>query len=257
MFDKSIIKQNFSRASSCYDEHSKLQEIVRKKAIELAAIYFPKKSTVLDVGCGTAAFSQEASNLNVNWKVINLDISYGMCEVSSAKNIKNNIVINADAATLPFKDESVDCVFSSLVLQWADNPEIIIKEILRVLKSGGTAVVTTFTQGSLVELKEAFAVLDSEPHISPFVELSQLLLRVAHIGGMVMNVDEKLHVQYFDDVLSIMRSIKHIGASNKLSGRRKGLMTPSQLAKVGAAYKSEKGKYPVSWNVLTMVIGKP
>lgn len=249
MFDKNAIKQNFSRAAAEYDKNAFLQKTVRTQAIELASEYFPKKATVLDVGCGTASLSQEKKD----WNVVGIDISYGMCMVARDKNDK---IINADASNLPFQDKSFDCVFSSLVLQWADKPETIIKEILRVLKPDGIAVVTTFVHGTLCELEAAFASVDNARHITPFVEAPQLLLQVAHIGGMVLEASEKTYIEYYDDVISLMRSIKHIGASNKLSGRRKGLMTPSQLAKIQNAYKPIDGQFQAHWSVLIMVIGK-
>lgn len=251
MFDKRIIKANFNQAAANYDKIAKLQETIRKQAAKLAAHYFPKKATVLDIGCGTAELAHE----NKNWKVIGLDISYGMCAVALAKKA---VVINADASFLPIKNDSVDAVFSSLALQWVEDPEVVIKEILRVLKPQGTAVITTFVDGTLEELEEAFKAIDSNPHISKFVDSEYLMLRTAHIGGMVLEVDnEQTYVEYYDDILSLMRSIKNIGASNKLISRRKGLMTPAQLKKLEKSYKLENGKYPVSWNVLTMVIGKP
>ncbi len=251
MFDKKTIKANFNQAAVDYDSHAKLQEVIRKQATKLAISYFPKKANILDIGCGTAEFAIE----NKNRKIIGLDISYGMCAVAAAKKA---VVINADASLLPIKNDSMDAVFSSLALQWVEDPEVVIKEILRVLKPQGIAVISTFVQGTLEELEEAFKAVDSNPHISNFIESEYFLLRIAHIGGMVLEVDdENTYVEYYDDIPSLMRSIKNIGASNKLTGRRKGLMTPTQLKKLEKAYKMEEGKYPLKWNVLTMVIGKP
>lgn len=256
MFDRKSIKESFSRAATDYDMHAILQEKIRKQAVSLAVECFPRKATVLDLGCGTAAFAKEKSNLDVDWNITSVDIAYGMCKVANARNMKDNLVINADAGALPLNDASFDCVFSSLVLQWVEKPETVIKEILRVLRPDGTAIVTTFVQGTLIELKEAFSAVDAAPHITEFIEPSELLLRVAHIGGMVLEAGEKTHIQYYDDILSLMLSIKNIGAGNKLSNRRKGLMTPSQLAKMQSAYKMKNGKFPASWRVLTMVIGR-
>ncbi|MEK6746950.1 MAG: methyltransferase domain-containing protein [Pseudomonadota bacterium] len=251
MFDKKIIKVNFNQAAANYDKNAKLQETIRKQAAKIATNYFPGKAKVLDLGCGTAEFAIEQKN----WEVIGIDISYGMCAVAAGKN---TVVINADASFLPIKDDSVDAVFSSLALQWVEKPEVTIKEILRVLKPQGTAVITIFVDGTLSELEEAFKAVDSKPHISKFVEAGYLLLQTAHMGGMMLEVgNEQTYIEYYDDILSLMRSVKNIGASNKLTGRRKGLMTPAQLKKLEKAYKLKDGKYPLKWNVLTMVIGKP
>lgn len=251
MFDQKVIKVDFNQAAERYDKNAKLQETIRRQTAKLATHYFPKKAAVLDIGCGTAEFALE----NKDWNSIGLDISYGMCKVAAEKKV---VVVNADASLLPIKDNSVDAVFSSLAIQWVEDPVAVIKEVLRVLKPQGTAVITTFVEGTLCELGEAFKAVDSKPHISKFVDSEYLLLRTAHIGATVLEVDnEQAYMEYYDDISSLMRSIKNIGASNKLVNRRKGLMTPAQLKKLENAYKTENGKYPVSWNVMTMVIGKP
>jgi len=249
MFDNKAIKNSFSKAASSYAEHARLQQKIQKSALTLTKSYFPKKAVVLDLGCGPQTID-EGDN---DWRIIGADISYGMCK-EARKN--NRFIINADAGQLPLADESVDCVFSSLLLQWAAKPELVIAEILRVLKMSGTAIITTFVHGTLEELGEAFSAVDSNQHITPFIETNQLLFKIAHIGGFTLKVVEKRYVESFTDIRSLMKSIKDIGASNKLASRRKGLMTPAQFKKLESSYKQEKGKYPLGWNVLTVVIGK-
>lgn len=249
MFDKKAIKAGFSRAASDYDVNAKLQETIRKKAVAVAERYFSQTARetarVLDIGCGTASLSQEKKD----WDIVGVDISLGMCEVARRKTAN---IINADATFLPFADNSFDYVFSSLVLQWIDRPELMIKEALRVLKTDGVAVVTTFVKGTLQELAEAFSAVDNLPHVTPFIEKSQLLLLIEQEGGVVTAVYEDNYTQYYDDIVLLMRSIKTIGAGNKLSSRRKGMMTPSQLAKIAESYKKENDQYTISWHTLTL-----
>ena len=38
---------------------------------------------------------------------------------------------------MPFEDESYDCAFGTEVLEHCPNPEIVMKEVFRVLKPGG------------------------------------------------------------------------------------------------------------------------
>lgn len=52
----------------------------------------------------------------------------------------------ADAHAIPFKSDSFDCVFSYAVLEHLHNPFIAIREIDRVLKSGGV-FIGTVSQG--------------------------------------------------------------------------------------------------------------
>ena len=242
MFDQKAIKSSFSRAAKEYEVRAELQKKIREDALELAREYFPPQANVLDLGCGTAMLSE-------GWQVINVDIAYGMCVVAKGRGA---MVINASADALPLQNLSVDCVFSSLMLQWAEKPEAVISEILRVLKPDGVAIITTFVHGTLKELAEAFFAIDDTPRISEFIIAEQLLLRAAHAGAVVLEIRDETYEEEIESPLALMKSIKYIGASNKRTERKKGMMTRSQLAKVEAAYNGNIA----SWQVLTMVLGK-
>jgi malonyl-CoA O-methyltransferase len=250
MFNRREIKNNFSNAASGYDFHAGLQQKIREDALQLAAEYFLQGETILDLGCGTAELSKNSPQ---NLGVISLDISFGMCAVARRKGA---LVINAAADALPLQNESVDGVFSSLMLQWVEKPEIVIKEILRVLKPDGVAVLTTFVHGTLRELAAAFAAIDSNTHISEFITSEQLLLRAAHSGATILEFSDEVYEEKVENALALMRSIKKIGAVNKNVGRKKGMMTRAQLARLEAAYTKNNEQNIASWQVLTVVLGK-
>jgi ubiquinone/menaquinone biosynthesis C-methylase UbiE len=62
----------------------------------------------------------------------------------------------ADAENLPFENESFDVVVSSFGHMFAQNPEVAIKEMLRVLKKGGRVAFATWpaelVNGKLAEV---------------------------------------------------------------------------------------------------------
>lgn len=76
---------------------------------------------VINLGAGIGTFDDF-----IKVKTINLDIR---------ENV--NIHVVADAHYLPFKDGSIDCVFSNAVLEHVQFPWIVSKECHRVLKKGG------------------------------------------------------------------------------------------------------------------------
>lgn len=51
--------------------------------------------------------------------------------------IEDGIVLNASGDSIPYNDNSFDVVYSTNVLEHCVNPELVIKESVRVLKSGG------------------------------------------------------------------------------------------------------------------------
>lgn len=247
MFDIKAIGRDFGEAAGRYDAHASLQQQVRSHALALAREYIPAQSHVLDIGCGTGALAREAQD----WRVTGIDLSYGMCAAAKGE------VINASAGQLPVADAAVDGVFSSLMLQWEHNPLGVYKEMLRVLKPSGVAVVATFVHGTLAELAQAFSAIDDAPHVSRFMDAPTLLMQAAHAGGVVLEMEEYTRTHTYADVRSLMRALKNIGASNKEVARKKGLMTPAQLARVDEAYVKENGTVTASWRVLMMVIGRP
>lgn len=85
---------------------------------------------ILDVGCNYGNFHK---------LVMERGECYGLdIEVT---NYKENM-IKGDAHFLPFKNGSFDSVFAGEVIEHLTSPAIFLKEIERVLKRGGCAVIT-------------------------------------------------------------------------------------------------------------------
>lgn len=83
---------------------------------------------VLDVGGGRERGRFKRPD-DTKWIV--LDIS---------RELSPNIM--ADAQRLPVKSETIDCVKCTELLEHVEYPEIVIKEITRILKSSGTLILS-------------------------------------------------------------------------------------------------------------------
>jgi len=77
---------------------------------------------MLDVGCG----SSPCGNVNVDLMVQDSDLKWDL----NPGDIKNFVI--AAAHCLPFQDNSFDVVFSSHLLEHLEDPEIALKEFMRV-----------------------------------------------------------------------------------------------------------------------------
>jgi SAM-dependent methyltransferase len=84
---------------------------------------------LLDVGCGTGVHT--AALRNHGWEVVGLDASEDMLRLARARDLE---VVQADAADLPFDDES----FAAAVSVWThtdvDDFAATVREIARVLR---------------------------------------------------------------------------------------------------------------------------
>ncbi|QKR00792.1 class I SAM-dependent methyltransferase [Metallosphaera tengchongensis] len=100
--------------------------------------------TVLDLGSGPGFFTGVLSSLVERGTVWAVDPDPRAVQRLKAKSFQNVIPIVASASNLPFlKDESVDFVFSNLVLCCVVDHEGAMNETYRVMKRGGKAYVSS------------------------------------------------------------------------------------------------------------------
>lgn len=97
---------------------------------------------ILDAGCGTGIFTADV--LDHGPKVTGLDISAPMVTRAGAKLKSLDFdAACADICALPFADSTFDKVFSMTAIEFIADGTGAIAELNRVVKSGGTVVVTT------------------------------------------------------------------------------------------------------------------
>ena len=95
---------------------------------------------VLDVGSGPGILAAEIADAVGNTgSVCGVDISEPLLEVarSRTQNREGIEFRNGDATNLPFDDEEFDAVVSTQVLEYVPDIDTSLKEIHRVVKSGG------------------------------------------------------------------------------------------------------------------------
>lgn len=108
---------------------------------------------VLEVGCGRGDFSIFLSNHAAN--VHGTDFSEAAVSIAKekAKTQSSPAYFSvADAQKLPFGNGSFDIIYSCECLEHIPNPQRALDEFFRVLKPGGTAVVTTenYSNGMII-----------------------------------------------------------------------------------------------------------
>jgi SAM-dependent methyltransferase len=103
-------------------------------------------SSVLDVGCGTGAFTRAVAPIvGTTGRVVGLDLSEAMLGV--ANTMANAAALSIDyyvgnATTLPFADGSFDAARTERVLQYLDDPARAVAEMVRVTVPGGRIAAT-------------------------------------------------------------------------------------------------------------------
>ena len=116
--------------------------------------YSPKAPLrVLDVGCGAGFLSNALAQNSPGGRkleVHGLDISKDSLRVAAAHDPTASVqYVHGDAYKLPFPDRSFDVVTSMDFLEHVDDPELVIKEVSRVLKPEGLFFFHTFNRNWL------------------------------------------------------------------------------------------------------------
>ncbi len=256
MFDNEAISAHFGRAAEHYEQHAKLQKNVLLAGIEKAAPHWLPGTTILDVGSGTGMFASEANKQEMDWNITGCDLALGMCKYAASKGY---ISVNADAHNIPFADNSFDGVFSSLMLQWANDPVKALTEMARVMKPGGYGLITSFSHGTLFELEQAFLAVDSYAHTSEFGGMNHYGSWVRAAGFVLKQLSIQNMTEHYPTAQAVMQALKAIGATHKNNNRKRGLMSRRQLLALEQEYKTrfvDKEGLPVTWKVITLLVHK-
>src|SRR5574342_1071203 len=101
--------------------------------------------SVLDVACGTGVVAITAARAGA--RVSALDLTPPLLERARENAKIANVEIDwreGDAEQLPFEDSAFDVVLSQVGHMFAPRPDVVVREMLRVLKPGGILAFSTW-----------------------------------------------------------------------------------------------------------------
>jgi len=139
---------------------------------QLAARYFREfgnARTILDVGCGTGDFGRYRPSADV--EIFGVDLDSGA--VARAARFETVACLDLDTEPLPYEDETFDAVLAKDVLEHVQRPELLAREIHRVMRPRGVLIAS-------VVMAKPRAVWGDYTHVRGFTQRSaQLLLEDA------------------------------------------------------------------------------
>ena len=149
-----------SDAVGFHDRHSRNWETkYEKKAfasrhrlfVYQLSIHVQPGQTWGDIGCGTGVLSRWLAQQGA--KVQALDAAAGMVEQTrclSSEFGERITVHQGQADALPFPDQSCDGIVCSSVLEYVEDPKLVLKEVRRVLRPTGVIACSVANRRSLL-----------------------------------------------------------------------------------------------------------
>ncbi|MBE1236804.1 malonyl-ACP O-methyltransferase BioC [Phaeovibrio sulfidiphilus] len=259
MRDKLRVARSFSQASPAYDARAGLQTVVGAALLDLLETGCSRAPEVLiDLGCGTGARTALLMDLHPGARAFGLDLAQGMAR-HAASRAPGAFYVTGDMEALPFAPRVADLLYSSLAIQWCEDPASVLREAHRVLRPGGRFVFSTLLAGTLWQLEEGWRQVDSHVHVNRFRTGGDYRSLAENAGFRITAWREETRIETFPDVLALMRSVKGIGARNLNTGRRPGLTAPARIAALARAFEPLRTLegLPLTYRVLYVGLEKP
>ena len=135
----------------------------------VSATHVQEGDHVLDVATGTGVTAIAARRTGA--KVVGLDLTPELLQVAQEEanvaDLQGITWKEGDAENLPFPDASFDVVLSSFGHMFAPRPDVVVAEMLRVLKPGGRLSFVTHRKGNVANMFFAAMAKHLAPPVNP------------------------------------------------------------------------------------------
>lgn len=249
------LRRALGHAEPARDERAQPQGAVRNELLARLALLPFAPSVVVDLGAGTG---HVAAALRDRWRrarVLAIDRASEQLRVARGQQswLRRFDLVCADAARLPFREQSVDLVCSNLMLQWVPDLTRLLAEVHRVLRPGGCFMFSTLGAATLEELRGAWAAVDGNPHLIVFPDLQDLGDALLAAGFADPVIDADRHTLTYADTQALLRDLRELGARAPAVARPAGLSGRGHFARLAAAYERHRrpdGRLPATFEVV-------
>ncbi|CDW52329.1 FDX-ACB and Thioredoxin and Evr1 Alr and tRNA-syn t 2d and Methyltransf 11 domain containing protein [Trichuris trichiura] len=266
VFDRDLKRRQRDWAASQHD--FKDYEYLRKEVGYRLSdrIYDVKRifNVAVDLGCGCGYIAPNIYKEHVD-TLIQLDMSRVMVERSASSEEVFTARLHADEELVPFRDNSVDLVLSSLSLHWINDLPGTFKRIFNVLRPDGLFLAATFGGNTLYELRSSLQLAETErlgglaPHLSPLLRADDVTALLNQSGFKLLTVDVDTIVVNYPDIFALLYDLRGMAESSATWLRAESLRRDVLYA-TSAIYKEMYAKddcYPATFQIFYLAGWKP
>lgn len=255
------VRRRFDSAAASFDSADFVHAVTRAGLFARLEPLVLDARSILDLGAATSSATEPLRKRFGRAHIISLDISRNMLHQGMRKrswfsrsSLSRSSYVQADASRLPFANQSIDFVFSNLLLPSINHPDAVCGEVARVLRKDGVFAFATLGPDSLLEVRRAWRDVDDNAHVNRFLDMHDIgdaLVR-AGLRDPVLDVD-RLTVRY-EDPRKLFADLTNVGARNTLLRRNRTLVSRQRFERMVAALTSDSGDARIELN-LELVYG--
>jgi malonyl-CoA O-methyltransferase len=232
------VRRQFDLRARRFRAHDVLPREIGERLLDRLQYIRLSPQRVLDVGCGAGDATGLLSTRYPSAQVVGLDVSEGMLRQreSGARDWlprwlggQTSLFVAADAGRLPLADESVDLVFSNLMLHWHPEPHALFPEWRRVLRVDGLLLFSCFGPDTLKELRAACRSVLPGIRPMPFIDMHDFgdMMVASGLANPVM--DAEVLTLTYRSARELLAEARSLGGNPR--DDRAGGLPPARLAR--------------------------
>ena len=245
------VRAQFDARAERFSERAALPREVGRRLIERLQYIRLAPHRMLDVGCGTGETRAPLSKRYPRADWIGLDISERMLKAADTDGVRERAGrwlrrtsshrVAGDGGRLPIADDSVDLVFSNLMLHWHPEPHTVFPEWKRVLKTDGLLMFSCFGPDTLKELRAAASEALPNFRAMPFVDMHDFGDMMVASGFATPVMDAEVLTLTYASPHDLMREVRALGG-NPRDDRARSLPSGRQARQMLSALDAQRGE---------------
>jgi SAM-dependent methyltransferase len=259
LFDRDLHRKRLDRAARGYAQADFLK---RRAAQDVAGRLEPimrNFGVAVDLAARTGVFRDALAESDAAARVdllIEADLSPAMLAGRAGPRLV------ADEERLPFADQSLGLVVSTLALHWTNDVVGTLIQIRRALRPDGLFIGAFLGGATLTELRQSLTAAEAEilggagSRVSPFADAADAagLLQRAGFVQPVADID-RVSVTYAHP-LKLLADLRQMGETSVLAERHPRPLTRTLLARACEIYAERfagpDGRAPATFEIITL-----
>ncbi|MEZ5614900.1 MAG: methyltransferase domain-containing protein [Rhodocyclaceae bacterium] len=242
------MRTDFGRAAASYDEAAVLAKEVGLRMTARLDFVRIAPARVADIGCATGdgirtlqARYPQATPLAIDYAPAMLAVVKRRISLMDRLRRRAPRCVAADVRALPLANGVLGLAWSNLMLHWLDDPLPALRELQRVLETGGLLMFSALGPDTLKELRAAGATTLRRFH--DMHDLGDMLL-AAGFADPVMDM-ETIELTYASPH-GLLRDQRRLGVRDGLLGA----MGFREGRRIFRAWQRREGRLPATFEVI-------